>query len=178
FDIVGFDYITDGTIERIDTLIEGESRPRRKRVNLEGSTVPGFEISTFITQLNPLSIEASLAWMQPRATAPNAVDSTDFLAERPEMIAFVALDYNFDFGLQPTIEVSHTKPGYSLGDGGFVELPSYTVLNARLAYRFFFSGMSAQVFMRANNLTDANPMNQLGLPGAGREIHGGVKVLF
>ena len=137
---------------------------------------PGVEISTFITELRPLTIEASLTFMQPRATKDNA-DGSRFLTERPEMLAFLTLDYDIS-GLQPTLEISHTKPGYSNVDNKFVELPSYTILNARLAYRFIFESISAQIFVRANNLTDASPLNQIGLPGAGREIQGGIKLLF
>lgn len=174
FEIVGFDYITDGTIERIDTMIDDKTF--RKRVNLEGSTNPGIEISTFITQLLPLSIEASFTYMQPRSTKDNQ-DGTRFLTERPEMIAYMTLDYLYE-GFQPTLEIAHTKPGYSAVDNVFNELPSFTILNARLAYRFLFEGISAQVFVRGNNITDAVPLNQIGLPGAGREFQGGIKLLF
>ena len=174
FEIVGFDYITDGTIERIDTTINDKTF--RKRVNLEGSTNPGIELSTFITELSPLTLEASFTFMQPRSTK-DAKDGTRFLTERPEMIAYVTLDYTYE-GFQPTLELSHTKPGYSAVDNVFTELPSYTILNARLAYRFLFEGISAQLFVRGNNLTDAVPLNQIGLPGPGRELQGGVKLLF
>jgi iron complex outermembrane recepter protein len=174
FEIVGFDYITDGTIERIDTTINDKTF--RKRVNLEGSTNPGIELSTFITELRPLTLEASFTFMQPRSTK-DAQDGTRFLTERPEMIAYVTLDYTYE-GFQPTLELSHTKPGYSAVDNVFTELPSYTVLNARLAYRFLLEGISAQLFVRGNNLTDAVPLNQIGLPGPGRELQGGVKLLF
>jgi iron complex outermembrane receptor protein len=174
FDIVGFDYLTEGTIERIDTTI-GE-KTFRKRVNLEGSTNPGVELSTFITELRPLTVEASFTFMQPRSTKDDK-QGTRFLSERPEMIAYLTLDYLYE-GFQPTLEISHTKPGYSPIGNVFTALPSYTILNARLAYRFFFSGISAQIYVRGNNLTDAVPLNQIGLPGAGRELQGGIKLLF
>lgn len=174
FDLAGFDYITDGTIERVNVTIDGKRF--RKRVNLEGSTNPGIEASAFISELRPLTIEASVTYMQPRSTKENK-DGSKFLAERPEVISFLTLDYTYE-GIQPTLELSYTKPGYSLVDDSFIELPAYTTLNARLAYRFFFQGITAQVFIRANNLTDAVQLNQIGLPGAGRELQGGVKVLF
>lgn len=174
FEIVGFNYITDGAIERIDTTIDDKTF--RKRVNLEGSTNPGVELSALITELRPLTIEASFTYMHPRATKEN-IDGTRFLSERPEIISNLTFDYLYG-GLQPTIEISHTKPGYSSVDNVFIELPSYTILNARLAYRFIVAGLSAQIFVRANNLTDAVPLNQIGLPGAGRELQGGVKLLF
>lgn len=178
FDVMVFDYITDGTIDRIDTtfILDGEEVSRRKRVNLEGSTTPGFELTAFVTELNPLSIEASIAWMQPRATKDNA-DGNRYLLERLETVAFLALDYMYE-GFQPTIEVSYNKPGYSAVDNVFQELPAYTIINARLAYRFDLGGVSTQVFVRGNNLTDAVPLAQIGLPGAGMEVQGGVKVLF
>lgn len=175
FDLVGFGYFTDGTIERIDTTVGDKTF--RKRVNLEGSTTPGFELSTFITALDPLKLEASVTWLQPRATKANK-DGSFYLSERPELLAMLTMDYTFPWGLQPTIELSHTGTSYSPDGDSFVKLPPYTLLNARLGYRFFLTAISGELFVRMNNLTDAVPLNQLGLPGPGRELQGGVKVTF
>jgi iron complex outermembrane recepter protein len=175
FDVVGFNYWTDRTIERIDTVINGTTF--RKRVNLAGSTTPGIEISALLTHFRPFTAEASFTWMQPRAVNANA-DGSFYLSERPEILATLALDYYFPWGLQPTLELSHTGVAYSPFENTFVELPPYTLLNVRLAYRFFFESISGQVFARVNNLTDATPLNQLGLPGSGREIQGGIKLSF
>lgn len=176
FDLVGFGYWTDRTIERIDTTI-GDKK-FRKRVNLAGSRTPGVEFSLFVTEYRPFTAEASISWMQPRATNANS-DGTFYLSERPELIANLTFDYYFfPWGLQPTFEISHTGVAYSPVDNKFVELPAYTLLNLRLAYRFFSGSLSGQVFARINNITDATPLNQIGLPGPGREIQGGVKISF
>jgi iron complex outermembrane receptor protein len=178
-ELVGFGQVTSNTIDQrtLDTL----GGTRRQRINLEGSRTLGVELVGQLRQFRPLRLDAHLTVMNPRgrATSSTGADSTFFLSEKPEMLGTLTAEYEFDFGLLPMIEIVQTGVAYSPNDDNeFVQLEPSTVINVRLAYRFSLFGENtlAQAYVRANNVTDALVLPQLGLPGAGREIVGGIKI--
>jgi len=179
--VTGFGVRTNNTIDQrtFDTL----GAERRQRINLEGSRAMGVEIAGALRAIDHLIIDGHLAYIHNRAKVAEGSGSsfTGYLAERPEMLATLAARYDFPFGLQPMVELVRNGQAFSPTSDGFVPLGPSTVLNARLAYRLMLpltANFSGEVFIRANNITNEVVLPQLGLPAAGREIQGGVKVTF
>ena len=128
-----------------------------------------------------LRVDGHITYIHNRALVPDGDDSsfTGYLAERPEMLATLTARYDLPFGLQPMVELVSTGQAFSPTDDGFVPLGPSTVINARLAWRTILPitrSSAAEVYIRVDNITDEVVLPQIGLPAAGREIQGGVKV--
>ncbi len=182
FSVVGFGNITKNTIDQT-TLSSLPNRPRQ-RINLPGSTALGVEVAGELRALLPFRLEGHFSYIHTRQRSDdaNAPDSTLYLSERPEILSAITAGYDFPFGLRPELEFVQTGTAYTLNsDNVFVQLPSSSVLNARVAYRLLLpltNNFASQVFIRVNNITNQVVLPQLGLPAPGREIQGGIKVTF
>lgn len=179
--LTGFGSFTTNTIDQREVEVAGTNR--RQRINLPGSRALGVELAGDLTTLAPFRLEGHITYIYNRARSQSDPegDYTEFLAEKPEALATIEARYDFPFGLTPTVEIVHTGTAYSPGDTSWVPLGASTTINLRLAYRLFASltpNFSAQVYLRADNVADAVVLPQLGLPGPGREIRGGVKATF
>lgn len=177
--VAGYATFVTNTIDQKN--VTTPSGRKRQRVNLEGSRIYGAELTASVAALRPFRLDANVAYSHARGLA-NEGDSTFRLAEKPELLATVEAGYDFPFGLQPTVELVHTGEAYSLNDEGeLVPLEASTAINLRLAYRLTLpvgGGLLGQIFLRANNVTDAVVTPQLGLPAAGREIQAGIKLAY
>ena len=180
--LVAFSNITSNTIDQI-RLTDLPGRPRQ-RINLEGSMTIGGELSGSISALAPFRVDGHFTYMYSRRRDETGAlpDSALYLAEKPSMLGLLHFQYDISNALLPSLEVVYTGEAFSPDDDNiFQRLDPSLVLNARLAYRFFVptaDNFSVQAFIRLNNITDEVVMPPLGLPGAGRESQGGIKVTF
>jgi len=177
--LIGFGSFTSNTIDQREVEVAGTNR--RQRINLPGSRALGVELVGDLSVASPFRLEGHITYIYNRARSVNDPegDYTEFLAEKPEALATIEARYDFPFGLTPAVEIVHTGRAYSPGDTSWAPLDASTTINLRLAYRLFSSltsNFSAQFYVRVDNVTDAVVLPQLGLPGPGREIRGGVKV--
>lgn len=158
------------------------SGTKRQRVNLPGSRIFGVETSWSLRPVEGMRLEGNVTWLDARgrATAADGSDSLFTLTERPEYLGMVSLSYRLPFGLEPALEAELNGPAMGLGDDNrLIDLPAATLLNLRLSYRYvlpFTRRGLVEAFIRANNILDAVSIPQLGLPGAGRELLGGIKM--
>ncbi len=177
-EIIPFLNGTSNTIDQQNVTIDGTRL--RQRINLIGSEVLGVEVTADI-QLMPylnLSGYVTLMNVEPKQATP---EDPARLAEKPETLAVGTLKYSGRRGFSALVETGYTGGAYSLDiDDTFVLLDSAPILNARVGYRFdrLARGASIEVFARGENLTDELVVLQLGLPGAGRTVRGGVTVSF
>ena len=159
---------TDDTIDQ-RRLDDG----RRQRVNLGGSRIYGIELAGAARQ-GRVRLDGHLTLMHIRGIAGDG--GTTRLSEKPEAIGRLAATYNPGLGVNGTVEAVYSGVAFSPIDDGFTRLDPSLVLNVRAGYRLFVGSVSAEVFARVNNITDAVVLPQLGLPAPGREVQAGVKL--
>jgi iron complex outermembrane receptor protein len=177
FEITGFTNLTTDTIDQDVTEVDGETK--RIRVNLGGSRSFGLEASLGISPLPGLTIDANGMVNYLRAEDPESGEYDRRLTERPVGLASVGFTYNHRKGANGSLSLAYTGEAYSLDDTGeFVSLSPSTVLNGRAGYRFEMANarLAVEIFARVNNVFDVLVENQLGLPGPGRMVLGGVKI--
>jgi iron complex outermembrane receptor protein len=172
FSIVAFGQDVKDTIDQRD--VDG----LRQRVNLNGSWVAGIE-STGQVELAPrwrLSAHATYAKTRRKDAA---ADGSKRLAERPSVLARVALDYTHHNKARAGLEVLHTGRAFSVNESGLFEpLAISTQLNLYASYPFKISDGLVEVFIRGENVADALVEPQIGLPAPGRSVFGGMKFVF
>ncbi len=167
---------TYDTIGQRMVLVEGEMRPRRQRVNLDGSRVLGLE-TTLVSRIVPSMLAScSMTIMRAREVTP---DGTEPLVEKPSGIGGCSMTYWSAIGFSVVLEGQYTGKAHGLGENNaFIPLERSMVTSIRLAWLILYKQYSAEIFARANNITDAVTLPQLGLPGPGRALHMGVQVTF
>ncbi len=175
-EVIAFFNRSYNTIGQQMVMLPSESRPRRKRVNLEGSRVFGIE-STIHTSIIPsLRLSCSLTVMRSREVTANG---TQPLVESPSWIGWCDTNYRFRSGLSLIVESHYSANAYGLGlDNQLISLPNSFVINTRISWLIVYGKYSLELFGRVNNLNDEIVLPQLGLPGPGRELHGGLQVTF
>ena len=175
-EVVAFFNRTFDTIDQRSVLVPGEDRPRRQRVNLDGSRVFGVEMAGATRPWQGGSINGHLTWTRARAFED---DGTTRLVEKPDWLGTFTLTQNTRSGFSALFQTIFTGRAYGLDeDNAFQRLPTSLVFNARLSYLFIQGGFATEVFARVNNATDEVTLPQLGLPGPGREFHVGLDVSF
>lgn len=175
-DAIAFFNRTYNTIGQEMVLLEGETRARRQRVNLDGSRVLGLETTISSRIIPSLLLGCSLTAMHARELG---LYGTNPLVEKPSWIGRCTLNYQPGLGLSVVLESYYSGQAYGLGeDNAFISLPNSLVTNTRFAWLILYRGYSAELFLRANNLTDEIVLPQLGLPGPGRAFHLGLQVTF
>ncbi len=176
-EVVGFFNRTYDTIDQRLVHLEGEEKPRRQRVNLQGSHVIGME-STLGTRLVPgVSLRCNFTALHARGRTQSGKYTR--LTEKPGLLGQCASTYTGLGGWSLLMEYVLTGAAYGLMDTGVLaELPSSNVMNARIGYLFVLDRWAAEAFARVNNTTDSVTLPQLGLPGPGREFHAGMQLFF
>ena len=175
-EIIPFGTFTSGTIDQQSILMAGETRPRRQRVNLEGSRVLGVELVGTASVTEEITVDGHLTLMDVHVDQA-APDDPDRLSEKPEALGRLALTYSSEQGTGLMVEGVYTGRAYSLSDNDqFVPLKTSLTINVRVSQRIDLAPRSVELFVRADNVTDQVVLPQLGLPGAGRTVSGGVKV--
>lgn len=175
-EIIPFGTFTSGTIDQQSVLIAGETRPRRQRVNLEGSRVLGVEIVGTASVTEEITVDGHLTLMDVHVDQA-APDDPDRLSEKPEALGRLALTYSGGQGTGLTVEGVYTGRAYSLNDNDqFVPLKTSLTINVRVSQRIDLAPRSVELFVRTDNVTNQVVLPQLGLPAAGRTVSGGMKV--
>lgn len=151
----------------------------RQRINLRGSEIFGIEINGVVKLSEEWTVTGSLTASQVRRLRSTATESVH-LAEKPALLAGLSIDYTGPSGFEAGVEIDHTGRAYSASaEGTLVPLDVSTQLNVRLAFNLehaFTVLPSSQIYVRADNLTDAFVEPQLGIPAAGRWIRAGFRV--
>lgn len=170
---------TKGTIDQRTVTVAGE--PLRQRINLRGSRIYGLDVTADWRTATGLHILAQLTALDIKRRRDMPADPRR-LSEKPKVVARFAADYQRG-PVQITAEVLHRGRAFSLDDtDAFVALNVSTTLN--LALRFDLAAAlggqadRVELYLRADNLTDAVIEPQLGLPDAGRWITGGLRLAF
>jgi iron complex outermembrane receptor protein len=176
-EIIPFGTFTSGTIDQQTVLVPGETRPRRQRINLEGSRVLGLEFVGSALVTDDITVEGHLTVMDIHVTQ-SSPDDPDKLSEKPRALGRLAASYAGEQGTGFTIEGVYTGQAYSLDDSDeFVPLGKSLALNIRVSQTIHVAPRrTVEVFVRADNVIDEVVLPQLGLPAAGRILSGGVKV--
>jgi len=175
-EVIAFFNRSYNTIGQEMVTLPSESRPRRQRVNLEGSRVFGIE-SIVHASINPsLRFTCSLTAIRSRELT---VMGTQPLVESPSWIGWCDTSYRVGSGLSLIVEGHYSANAYGLGqDNRLISLPNSLVINTRISWLMVYGKYSLELFGRVNNLSDEIVLPQLGLPGSGRELHGGLQVTF
>ena len=176
-EVVGFFNRTYDTIDQRLVHRAGEDKPRRQRVNLQGSSAIGLE-STVATRLAAgISLRCNIMTLHARARTLNGRSTR--LTEKPSVLGQCASSYTSPVGFSLLLEYVLTGTAYGMLDSGVLApLPRSNVVNARVGYLFVLDRWAAEAFARVNNATDTVTLPQLGLPGPGREFHAGMQVSF
>jgi iron complex outermembrane receptor protein len=176
-EIVPFATLTANTIDQQSVTLEGETQPRRQRINLRGSRVVGVELVGTARPLDRVAVDAQLTFLHPRARQ-RAPGDPEYLSEKPEVIGRASVRYVVPSGLDLAVECVYTGRAYSLTESNdFAPLPTSMVMNLRVAQDIPLTTRSTvEIFGRVDNVTDAAVVPQLGLPGPGRSFSAGVEV--
>lgn len=178
-----FSRITADAIDQKN--VATQSGTKRQRINLPGTRAYGVEVVGSLRANNDLRFDGHLTAIHARgvATAGDGTDSTFQLAERPEYLGTVGGSWNAlsDLNVAADLELTGSAVGLS-PDNEFIALEPASILNARVSYRFALPSLShnglIEVWARVRNILNGVEMPQLGLPSAGREVSGGVKIVM
>ncbi|MDX1545813.1 MAG: TonB-dependent receptor [Rhodothermales bacterium] len=169
---------TFDTIDQRSVRLPGEERPRRQRVNLDGSRVVGIEVAGAARPRARLALDGSLTVMRARGFEDG---TTRRLAEKPAALGTLTATQTFRSGFSALLQTVYTGVAYSPDEDDVLQrLDPSLVVNARVGYQVVGLGplASAQLYARVNNLGDAVVLPQLGLPAPGREVRFGLEVSF
>ena len=160
-----------------DTIDQRKVGALRQRINLAGSTVHGFELGGEWRPAGPFALSGNATWTRVRRkdAAPGTVDR---IAEKPALLARVRADLALPSGLSATLEAELVDGAWSPDDSGtLVPLGHSAALDFRIGRRVHMgSGHEAEIYLRADNLTDTLIVPQLGLPAPGRTIRIGLTI--
>lgn len=149
----------------------------RQRINLEGSTVKGVEAGGSWQASKYISLAGSATWTRVRRKGADPGE-LNRIAEKPALLASFTASYDQPEGLSGSIRVQHLGRAYSADEtGDLVALDRSTSVDLQVSYSIAVGRLPAQVFVRADNVGDEVITPQLGLPGAGRTVLVGIKVL-
>jgi iron complex outermembrane receptor protein len=168
-----FVQLVDNTIDQrnVGTL--------RQRVNLRGSRVLGLEISSRVRLSEEWQVAGDVTASLARRRRANLAESV-YLSEKPAVLARLSVDYAGTSGFDASIELDHTGRAYSADAVGDLRpLEVSTQINGKLALnleRIFPGFPASQIYLRADNFLNTSVEPQLGLPGPGRWVRGGVRV--
>ncbi len=166
-------------LNRTYDTISTEDLPdgRERRINLRGSRVAGVEVAGEARPIERITARGHLTWMHGRGFRE---EGTRRLDEKPAWLGTLTLSYDAPGGVSALVQPVYTRGAYALEGGEFVELPASLILNARIGYDLTSARQpfAAELFARADNLTDAVRLAQPGLPAPGRELRAGLTVTF
>ena len=175
FSIAPFANFTNDTIDQRNVVVDGVRL--RQRINLRGSRAFGVEAFGAAALTDRLSLTGNVTALRLRRQRSAETRNERFLSERPEILARASLNYTHPNGWSGSFEALHRGRAFSLDQNDvFVPLVRSTSFNAEVAYVFDVAGRDVDLFLRADNLTDALIEPQLGLPASGRQLRAGIRV--
>ncbi len=175
-EVIGFYQRTHVTIDQQRVEVDGQSL--RQRLNLEGSRVYGVELVGRSRIVPSLLVDGHLTLMKPRGLDNG---ETVFLTEKPAVLGSLGLTHTHPSGISVYGQATYTGRAYGRNEANeLVPLVRSVVIDAKVSYLFSAGkqGLFTEVFLRADNLFDAQTLPQLGLPGAGRLLRAGLNVSF
>ncbi len=175
-ELIGFFQRTHDTIDQENVNVDGVLL--RRRINLEGSSVFGFELVGKARPVPFLSVNGHLTVMKPRGLEGGA---SFFLTEKPAVLGSLALIHNRPGGLSLLSQLTYTGRAYGRDETNeLVPLVRALVVDSKLGYLFAIgkNPIYGEVFVRIDNLFDQETLPQLGLPGAGRLVSTGISISF
>lgn len=169
---------TSHTIDQQVVVVDGKRR--RIRVNLEGSRLYGFETLAAYKPGSRFSVDGHLTWTYGRAADEESGRYDRKLAEKPSVLGRVAVQHQIFRATGIMVETQLFGRAYSLNEDNVMEpLGAAALVNLRLRHLFRLprsAASYAETFVRADNLTDAVYLPQIGLPAPGRTVQAGVKL--
>ncbi len=177
-EIMAFGGRTSGSIDQ--AVVEVDGFRRRQRVNLEGSRLVGLEVVGRAKPLPGLGVDAHATWTYGRAHDMTSGRYDRQLAEKPVLLGHLATSWSPVAGLSIVLEADMFGRAYSLNEDNEMERLDGAVMIhprvSRLVRMPTERTLYAEVFARADNLTDAVFVQQLGLPAPGRAFQAGIKM--
>lgn len=164
------------TIDQENVVVE--ARRLKRRINLDGSSVVGVEITADVEPDDGLEVEAALTVMRIRPTGDR---EREYITEKPDVLGTATVTWTARWGGAATLQVVYTGRAWGLDpENALVALPRAVQVNARLAWRHYLSerGIFLEVFARGDNLFDSVLLPQLGLPAPGRHGRMGFSLSF
>ncbi|MCP4571501.1 MAG: TonB-dependent receptor [bacterium] len=151
-----------------------------RRVNRTEIRVPGLELVGSWDLRRDLTLRLQHTILAARVQEDGAFDAA--AEDRPDYQSFVAVDWRRAQGPGAAVETRVTGPRWS-ADGtapvGLTRLPAGVTWHARLSWRWLRTpGTTSEVtaHLRLDNILDARVDGQVGLPGPGRTLSGGVSI--
>jgi iron complex outermembrane receptor protein len=172
-----YNLVNDGIVR---SVVEINGERKFQRVNKDEIRNFGFEVLSGYSLGTNLQTSFNFTYLNSFAKNSDG-DFADTLEYKPEFIAGVSINYLNPYLFNALFELNYIGKEFGLQEGniGFRELPDYTLINLRFAREFdFSSSIKTEFFIRVNNLLDKIYFTQWGLPEAGREFFGGVKLVI
>ncbi|MEM9494695.1 MAG: TonB-dependent receptor [Pseudomonadota bacterium] len=178
-EITPFASLVSNTIDQERIVIDG--RQLRRRINLRGSRVYGVEMAGEVRLSEGLSLRQHLAANRLRRLV-DASGEPDRLTERPKLLMRSEVIYEHPSGVSGRMEILHRGRAFALDEANaLTPLRKSTAFNLVLSYAFERSNArlkSGEIYLRADNVTDALIEPQLGLPAPGRQVRAGIGFSF
>ncbi len=170
-------YLYDGIVRTVVPTNDGN---RFMRINEDEIRTYGAEIEGTYNLGKYLDCGFSFSYLN--SFAKNEFgEYSDTLEYRPNVISNFYLNSSISKNINLLLEASSIANEYGLQDGNlyFQKLPSYFLINVRLAYTYRpFQNNKIELFSRVNNIFDRLYYTQFGLPEAGRELFVGINYNF
>ncbi|MEN8007926.1 MAG: TonB-dependent receptor [Candidatus Krumholzibacteriota bacterium] len=154
-----------------------------QRVNRSEIRVPGVELVGYWNAAGDLTVNLQHTVMSARVEEDGAFDRP--AEDRPDYLSRLGLNWSRTTGPGALVEAVVTGPrwsadssGASAATGDLKRLPAGVTWNLRLSWRIDGSRNRTEAHLRLDNLFDQLVAYQVGLPGPGRVLSGGVSVDF
>ena len=171
-------YLEDGIIRDIIQTADGN---KFMRINEESIQTYGFELQTDYSISQKIDVGFQFSYLNSSAKNNTSGEYSDTLEYKPEFISSIYFNYlpiNY-FSVLFEATTIHNEYGYQEGYEYFRRLPSYFLMNLRLAYTLQLNQRySLQLYGRINNVFDEFYYTQWGLPEAGRQVLFGLNFEF
>lgn len=176
FDVAGFGtFIRDG-ITRI-TLADN----RFQRVNLDNIMRTGIETRFTIMPSPGFRFSGWVTYLYARGENQETKTFSDTLEYEPSLTAFLVSAWEVTDHVQLLAEMDYQSRQFGLlaGASRFIAVEPRIVFNARLSVQLGrVAGAPLSVFFRVNNIFDQVMYYKAGLPGPGRTVRAGFRMLF
>ncbi len=176
FDIAGFGtFLRDG----ITRVTQADSR--FQRVNLDKIVRAGAETRFAITPVPGFRLAGWVTYLYARSENREMKTFSDTLEYEPSLSAFMVGTWKATDRVEVLVEMDYQSRQFGLlaGASRFIAVEPRVVFNARLSARLGrLVGAPVSAFFRVNNIFDQVTYYKAGLPGPGRTVRAGIRMLF
>lgn len=181
--LTGFYNLYDNMIIQVRLNRDEDQNRRRVRVNLQNSTVSGFELSneyktndfTFILNFSYINTDISNNDSTTLFINGNKVVRTnetkiDTLENRPTLFSGLVVNYKLTQDLDTQLEMDYVGQSFQPdADGIYREIKGNAIFNLRFNHNFIIQDENLlSIFVRMNNIFDTFRESQLGIIEPGR----------